>query len=51
MILTRAEDPKAAAKPQEKWHMCVDKLFDISKDIEKHFSAQDYLFIQDQKGP
>ena len=51
-MLTREKDPKAAVKHQEKWHMCVDKLFDISqKDIDKHLSAKDYLFIQDQKGP
>ena len=31
--------------------MSVDKLFDVSKkNIDKHFSAEDYLFIQDQKG-
>ena len=32
--------------------MCVDKLFYTSmKDFDKHFPAEDYLFIQDQKGP
>ena len=32
--------------------MCVDKLFDISKkDIDKQLSAEDYLLIEDQKGP
>ena len=31
--------------------MWVDELFDISKnDVDKHLSARDYLFIQDQKG-
>ena len=30
--------------------MCVDKLLDISKkDIDKHLSAEDYLFVRDQK--
>ena len=39
-------------KHQEKWHMCVDKLFDLSKkDFDKHLSTKDYLFIQNQKGP
>ena len=51
-MLKRAEDPKAAVKRQGKWHMYVDQLFDISKkDIDKHLSTKDYLFIQDQKGP
>ena len=32
--------------------MCVDKFFDLSKkDIDKHFSAEDYLLIQNQKDP
>ena len=47
-MLKRAEDPKSVVKHQEKWHMCVDKLFDISKkDIDKNLSAEDYLFIDD----
>ena len=50
-MLKRAEEPKAVVKHKEKLHMCVDKLFDISKkDIDKHLSAEDYLFIQNQKG-
>ena len=50
-LLTRVKDSEAAVKHQEKWHMCIDKLFDISKkDIDKHLSAKDHLFIQDQKG-
>ena len=28
------------------------QLFDISKkDIDNHLSAEDYLFVQDRKGP
>ena len=50
-MLKGAQDAKAAVKHQEKWHMCVDRRFGISKkNIDKHLSAKDYLFIQDQKG-
>ena len=42
----------ACGQTSIKWHMCVDKLFDISrKDIDKQLSAEDYLLIKDQKGP
>ena len=51
-MLKKAEDPKAATKHHDKWLMYTDKLFDISKDdIKQHLCAEDYNFIQDQKGP
>ena len=50
-MLKRAEDPKSARSHREKWHLCVDKLFDISKnDIKDHRCEEDFEFIQDQKG-
>ena len=50
-MLKIVEDPKAALKHREKWHMCVDELFHLSKKgIDKHLSARDHLFIRDQKG-
>ena len=45
-MLKRAEDPKPAVKHEEKWQMCADKLFDISKDIDMHFSDENYLIIK-----
>ena len=51
-MLKRAEDPKSDRSHREKWHLCVDKLFDISKnDIKDHLCKEDFEFIQDQKGP
>ena len=48
-MLKRVEDPTADVKHQKKWQMCVDKLFDISKDIDLHLSSENYLIIQDQR--
>ena len=49
-MLKRVEEPKAVVKHQEKWQMCVDKLFDISKkDIDKHLSAEDYLYSKSER--
>ena len=50
--LKRAKDPMSARSHCEKWHLCKDKLFDISKtDINDHLCQKDFEFIQDQKGP
>ena len=46
-MLKRAKNHKVAVKHQEKWHKRVDKLLEVSEDIDKHLSAEDYLFIQD----
>ena len=36
-MLKRVEDPKSARSHREKWHLRVDKLFDITKnDVKKH---------------
>ena len=44
-MLKRAEDPKADVKHQERWHLCIDKLFDLSKkDVDKYLFVKDYLF-------
>ena len=50
-MLKRTEDPTSARSHRETWHLCVDKLFDISKNDIKDHLCEDFKFIQNQKGP